>query len=254
MFRVVEEPGGVTRVYRASTNELVCSVKEQSRQNGPGVPDISDSFATGHRKWRNGSVVWFPSLREPSCDTNDAHGKIQTSFLRQLELQPTHEAPRALLERLPTNCGGGIWPGAITAVENYNKHCSTRGRQAGCLQDPFAYAFRGVRQRGCGYYHIYTFGRRQRLKRSRQLATGMSARTWRLLERCKPMTVALCRLSSSEVSLWTRGHLHLNRTPLREISSFLRPIRCVLPGLAQSNRDLSEVRSCASLGRPCAPS
>uniref|UniRef100_A0A224YAE9 Uncharacterized protein n=1 Tax=Rhipicephalus zambeziensis TaxID=60191 RepID=A0A224YAE9_9ACAR len=227
MFRVVEEQQGVTRVYRVSTNELVCTVKEKSttcKTNGP-LP--------------------YPSrLRSPRRSAPyTINGKVpelsKERFLSLLELQPINGVcgPRAVVERLPADCDGGEWPGAQAAVANYSKYCCcSRGRILALMLPSLSYpvVYRAARQhRYLG--HQYSFNKRERWKRMRELRTGLSRRALHQLDRCKDLRVTVRRLTPSEVTLWTKGHMRLGRTPLRELPSFLRPVRCVLPDVVQQN-------------------
>ncbi|KAH8020577.1 hypothetical protein HPB51_002526 [Rhipicephalus microplus] len=191
MFRVVEGQHGVTRVYRVSTNELVCTVKEKSttsKTNGPPPPI-------------NGEC-----------------------------------GPRPVVERLPADCDGGEWPGAQAAVANYSKYCCSRGRLHALtlpsLPHPVVYR---ARQQHRYLGHQYSFNKRDRWKRMRELRTGLSRRALRQLDKCKDLRVMVRRLTPSEVALWTKGHMRLGRTPLRELPSFSRPVRCVLPDVVQLN-------------------
>lgn len=239
MFRVVEGQEGVTRVYRISTNELVCTVKEKStcRTNGPlSCP----------------SRLRSPRRSDPDANTCKSPELSKESFLSLLELQPISGAcgPRAVIERLPADCDGGEWPGAQWSVSNYSKYCCTRGRlHAPVLIVSYPVVYRAARQhRYLG--HQYSFNKRERWKRMRELRTGLSRRALHQLDRCKDLCVKLRRLTPSEVALWTKGHMRLGRTPLRELPSFLRPVRCVLPDVVQLNAiKAAKLAMCACGGR-----
>ncbi|EEC09274.1 uncharacterized protein LOC8030382 [Ixodes scapularis] len=242
MFRVLEGPDGVTRIYRASTNELVCCVKENANGGravlAPKSHNVSPSNPQ-HRR-RAGSVGSPCSRGTPTKphvgrpDTCCPVPRTKASFLRQLELEPVLPAPRAVLERLPATCDKGAWEGAQASVERYSKYCATRGRLAGPMPGPFPVIHRYQRHQK-NLSHVYTFSRAQRLARGRSLATGLSVRTLALLDRCKRATVDVPRLTPAEVALWTKGRLRLNRTPLRELPGFMRPLTCLLLNLGPNN-------------------
>lgn len=226
MFRVVEGQQGVTRVYRISTNELVCTVKEKSTSK-TNVP-LSSTYPPRLR---------CPRRCTPGINNYKPLELSKERFLSLLELQPISGAcgPRAVVERLPADCDGGEWPGAQAAVVNYSKYCCSRGRlHAPALPVSYPVVYRAARQhRYLG--HQYSFNKRERWKRVRELRTGLSRRALHQLDRCKDLRVKLRRLTPSEVALWTNGHMRLGRTPLRELPSFLRPVRCVLPDVVQLN-------------------
>lgn len=226
MFRVVEGQHGVTRVYRVSTNELVCTVKEKSTTSKT-----------------NGPPPCPPRLRSPRRSAPCAvNGKVpevsKERFLSLLELRPINGecGPRPVVERLPADCDGGEWPGAQAAVANYSKYCCSRGRLHALtlpsLPHPVVYR---ARQQHRYLGHQYSFNKRDRWKRMRELRTGLSRRALRQLDKCKDLRVMVRRLTPSEVALWTKGHMRLGRTPLRELPSFSRPVRCVLPDVVQLN-------------------
>ncbi|CAN7989040.1 unnamed protein product [Ixodes hexagonus] len=245
MFRVFVTPDGVTRVYNASTKELVCCVKENLNGVGDGAvhaPDGVDVSSPNRQQRRRAGSEGSPCSRATPTKphigrlepTYSFVGRTQASFLRQLELEPALPKPRAVLQRLPTTCNQGVWEGAQASVECYNKHCATRSRLTGPMPGPFPVVHRYLRHQK-NLSHMYTFNRAQRLARRRSLATGLSPRTLRLRDRCAKATVNVRRLTPAEVALWTRGHLRLNRTPLRELPSFLRPLTCVLSNLGPND-------------------
>lgn len=241
MFRVVEGPLGVTHIYRTSTNQLVCSVKEKA-----AVPS---------------SAINFPRLRSPRRCAPDANNhKLlpvnQERFLALLELRPISGAcgPRAVVERLPADCSDGEWPGAQAAVQAYSKYCVSRGRIPSASPPPYPVVYRPMRHRSY-LGHMYSFTKRERWKRLRELRMGLSRRAVALLDKCADVRVRLRRLTPSEVALWTKGHMRLGRTPLRELPSFLRPLRCVLPNVVQQHGASKTAKwtkcVCAAYGRQC---
>lgn len=223
MFRVVEGQQGVTHIYRSSTSELVCTVKEICSQRAASKTpsSLASSRFRNHRQ----------------CSPGTSNKSVELSkerFLSLLELQPTNGvcAPRAVVERLPADCDdGGEWPGAQAAVANYSKYCVSRGRLLSpSVPCPYPVVYRAARHhRYLG--HRYSFNKRERWKRMRELRTGLSPRALELLDRCKDLRIKLRRLTPSEVALWIKGHTRLGRTPLRELPSFQRPVRCVLPNV-----------------------
>ncbi|KAL1419203.1 hypothetical protein MTO96_005301 [Rhipicephalus appendiculatus] len=196
MFRVVEEQQGVTRVYRVSTNELVFLDRSAPYTINGKVPELS-----------------------------------KERFLSLLELQPINGVcgPRAVVERLPADCDGGEWPGAQAAVANYSKYCCcSRGRILALMLPSLTYpvVYRAARQhRYLG--HQYSFNKRERWKRMRELRTGLSRRALHQLDRCKDLRVTVRRLTPSEVTLWTKGHMRLGRTPLRNALKAAKLAMCV---------------------------
>uniref|UniRef100_A0A023G6Z6 Uncharacterized protein n=1 Tax=Amblyomma triste TaxID=251400 RepID=A0A023G6Z6_AMBTT len=221
MFRIVEGQQGVTYIYRSSTRELVCTVKEKSLKRASETSSLGLCRFRSHRRCALGA------------DNDKSPELSKESFLSLLELQPTNGvcAPRTVVERLPAYCDddGEEWPGAQAAVANYGKYCLSRGRLlTPCVPCLYPVVYRAARQHSY-LGHRYSFNKRERWKRMRQLRTGLSSRALNLLDRCKELRVALQRLTPSEVALWTKGHTRLGRTPLRELPSFQRPMRCVLP-------------------------
>lgn len=219
MFRVVEGQQGVTHVYRSSTSELVCTVEEKCSKRASKTSSPASSLFRNHRRC---------TLR-----SNKSVELSKDRFLSLLRLQPTNgvRAPRAVVERLPAGCDdGGEWPGAQAAVSNYNKYCTLQS----CPLSPsvpcqYPVVYRAVRRQHED--HKYSFNKRERWKRMRELRTGLSPRALDLLDSCKDLRIRLCRLTPSEVALWIKGHTRLGRTPLRELPSFHRPVRCVLPNV-----------------------
>uniref|UniRef100_A0A1E1XCY9 Uncharacterized protein n=1 Tax=Amblyomma aureolatum TaxID=187763 RepID=A0A1E1XCY9_9ACAR len=225
MFRVVEGQQGVTHIYRSSTSELVCTVKEKCSSRA-----FKTSSLLAPSRFRNPRRC---ALGANNCKSPELS---KERFLSLLELQPTNGvcAPRAVVERLPADCDdGGEWTGAQAAVANYGKYCSSRGRLL-LPSVPYLYpvVYRAARHHMYMYLgHRYSFNKRERWKRMRELRTGLGPRALHLLDRCKDLRVKLRRLTPSEVALWTKGHTRLGRTPLRELPSFQRPVRCVLPNV-----------------------
>lgn len=235
----------MTHIYRTSTNQLVCSVKEKAAAAASAFPSSR--------------------LRSSRCAPDANNHKLpqpvvsQERFLALLELQPSSGAcgPRAVVERLPADCNSGEWPGAQAAVQAYGKYCVSRGRIASVSPPPFPVVYRSMKRR-CYLGHMYSFTKRERWKRLRELRTGLSRRALALLDRCKDVRVRLRRLTPSEVALWTKGHMRLGRTPLRELPSFLRPVRCVLPSVVVQHGGAPRAAAakwtkcaCAAYGRPC---
>lgn len=220
MFRVVEGQQGVTHIYRSSTSELVCIVKEKWSERASKT-----STLLAPCRFRNPRRC---ALGANNCKQQEVS---KERFLSLLELRPTNGvcAPRAVVERLPAD--SGEWPGAQAAVANYGKYCASRGRLlAPCVPCLYPVVYRAARHhRYLG--HRYSFNKRERWKRMRELRTGLGPRALDLLDRCKDLRVKVRRLTPSEVALWTKGHTRLGRTPLRELPSFQRPVRCVLPNV-----------------------
>lgn len=244
MFRVVEGPLGVTHIYRAATNQLVCSVKEKAA--APSSAFTSSRLSSSPRRCA------------PDANNHKLLQPVnQERFLALLELQPISGAcgPRAVVERLPADCNSGEWPGAQAAVQAYSRYCVSRVRIASASPAPFPVVYRPMRHRSY-LGHIYSFSKRERWKRLRELRLGLSRRALALLDKCGDVRVRLRRLTPAEVALWTKGHTRLGRTPLRELPSFLRPVRCVLSNVVLQHGSPKSAAKwtkcvCAAYGRQC---
>lgn len=238
-----EGPDGVTRIYRASTNELVCCVKEKNGTSGRAVlaarsPNVTSPIQQQRCRASSPGLPCSQDTPTKSDVDRPDHScfiiRTQASFLHQLELKPALPKPWAVLERLPATCDQGVWMGAQASIECYNKYCATRARLIGPLPGLFPIVHRYLRHQK-NLSHVYTFNRAQRLARKLTLATGLSPRALQLRKRCVRVTVDVCRLTPAEVALWTRGRLRLNRTPLRELPSFTRPLACMVSNLADGD-------------------
>ncbi|KAH9359753.1 hypothetical protein HPB48_021675 [Haemaphysalis longicornis] len=239
MFRIVEDPTGVTHVYSTSTNELVCSVREKS-----AAP--SSAFASSRSR--------SPVKRVADANNRTILPVDQEQFLALLQLRPSNDGggPLAVAER-PWPSNSGEWPGAQAAVQAYSKYCVSRGRIGTPRSPRCPVVYRPKRHRSY-LGHMYSFTKRERWQRLRALRMGLSRRAVALLGKCREVHVSLHRQTPSEVALWTKGRIRLGKTSLRELTSFLLPLRCVLRNVVQQDVPMNAKWSkcvCAAYGREC---
>uniref|UniRef100_A0A2R5LFS0 Uncharacterized protein n=1 Tax=Ornithodoros turicata TaxID=34597 RepID=A0A2R5LFS0_9ACAR len=142
---------------------------------------------------------------------------------------------------------------ATSAVEAYERYCNLRFLLRTPTFNGFPVAYR--EPKCCKTWHVYCFGREQRLERRRYLATGLNRRARKLRARCRPAAVELRRLSAAEIAMWEHGRLSplsLEKVPCLQPRCVISDVRDLVCDGAVLQVSLSD-EACAKLNVPASP-